>query len=150
MMLEAHLDPDWDAASRKITTIDASVQWFSEDIFPEKNINILDLGCGPGLYASRLAKLGYSVTGIDYFQRSINYAREVAREENLKIKYIYQDYLTIDFKVEFDVIMLIFCDFGALTNEERDVLLKIIYNALKPGGLFIFDVFTDRNRDESD
>ncbi len=150
MMLEAHLDPDWDAASRKFSTIDASVKWLSEDIFPQKNINILDLGCGPGLYASRLAKLGYSVTGIDYSQRSINYAREVAREENLKIKYIYQDYLTIDFEPEFDVIMLIFCDFGALTNEERDVLLKKIYNALKPGGLFIFDVFTDRNRDESD
>ena len=31
-MLEAHLNPDWDAASRKFETIDASVKWLSEDI----------------------------------------------------------------------------------------------------------------------
>jgi len=27
---------------------------------------VLDLGCGPGLYASRLARLGHECTGIDY------------------------------------------------------------------------------------
>ncbi len=149
-MLEAHLNPDWDAASRKFSTIDASVKWLNEDIFPNKDIKILDLGCGPGLYASRLAKLDYSVTGIDYSQRSINYATRKAEENNLDIKYIYQDYLTINFEAEFDVIMLIFCDFGALTNKERNILLRKIYKALKPGGLLIFDVFTDKNRDESD
>ena len=149
-MLEAHLNPDWDAASRKFSTMDASVKWLNEDIFSDKDIKILDLGCGPGLYSSRLAKRGYSVTGIDFSQRSINYARKKAKEDELDIKYIYQDYLKIDFESEFDVIMLIFCDFGVLTNSERDILLKKIYKALKPGGLFIFDVFTDKNRNESD
>ncbi|MGM0437785.1 MAG: class I SAM-dependent methyltransferase [Bacillota bacterium] len=149
-MLEAHLNPDWDAASRKFSTMDASVKWLDEDLFSNKDIKILDLGCGPGLYASRLAKQGYSVTGIDFSQHSINHARKKAKEDELDIEYIYQDYLTIDFESEFDVIMLIFCDFGALTNSERDILLKKIYKALKPGGLFIFDVFTDKNRDESD
>lgn len=149
-MLEAHLNPDWDAASRKFSTMDGSVKWLDEDIFSDKDIKIFDLGCGPGLYALRLAKRGYSVTGIDFSQRSINYAIKKAKENELDIKYIYQDYLTIDFKSEFDVIMLIFCDFGALTNSERDILLKKIYKALKPGGLFIFDVFTDKNRNESD
>lgn len=149
-MLEAHLNPDWDAASRKFSTMDASVKWLDEDIFSEKDIKILDLGCGPGLYSSRLAKRGYSVTGIDFSQRSINYARKKAKENELDIKYIYQDYLTIDFESEFDVIMLIFCDFGAVTNSERDILLKKIYKALKSGGLFIFDVFTDKKKDESD
>ncbi|OCL25720.1 hypothetical protein U472_15445 [Orenia metallireducens] len=147
-MLEAHLNPDWDAASRKMSTIDKSVEWLNEDVFSKKDIKVLDLGCGPGLYASRLAKLSYSITGIDYSQRSINYAQKEATENNLDIKYIYQNYLTIDFEAEFDVIMLIFCDFGALTNEERDILLKKIYKALKPGGIFVFDVFTDRNRDK--
>ncbi|MTI49932.1 MAG: class I SAM-dependent methyltransferase [Firmicutes bacterium] len=149
-MLEAHLNPDWDAASRKISTINSSVEWLENDIFPNKDIKILDLGCGPGLYDFKLAKRGYSITGIDFSKRSINYAKKSATESNLDIKYIYQDYLTIDFESEFDVIMLIFCDFGALTNDERDILLNKVYRALKPGGIFIFDIFTDRNRDERD
>jgi SAM-dependent methyltransferase len=149
-MLEAHLNPDLEGASRKFATIDASVKWLDEDIFPNKDIKILDLGCGPGLYTSRLAKLGYSITGIDYSQRSINYAKEKAEEENLDIEYIYQNYLTIDYEEEFDVIMLIYCDFGALTNEERDLLLKKIYQALKAGGIFITDVFSDKNKGNSD
>jgi 2-polyprenyl-3-methyl-5-hydroxy-6-metoxy-1,4-benzoquinol methylase len=149
-MLESHLNPDRDAASRKFSTIEDSVNWLAEEVVPNKDIEILDLGCGPGLYASRLAKRGYSVTGIDYSKRSINYAQEQTEENKLDINYIYQDYLTMEFEAEFDVIMLIYCDLGALTNEERDELLEKIYRALKPDGIFIFDVFTDKNRDESD
>ncbi|RCW52114.1 class I SAM-dependent methyltransferase [Halanaerobium sp. ST460_2HS_T2] len=145
-MLEAHLNPDSNAASRKISIIDRSVKWLNKEIFLNKNIEILDLGCGPGLYASRLAESGYSVTGIDYSERSINYAKKQIKENDLNIEYIYQNYLTIDFESEFDVIMLIFCDLGALTNKERDILLDKVYRALKPGGIFIFDVFTDKNR----
>jgi len=136
-MLEAHLNPEWDAASRKISTIDKSVKWLNKEVFLNNELKVLDLGCGPGLYTSRLAELGYSVTGIDYSKRSINYANKNAAENELDIKYIYQNYLTIDFESEFDVIMLIFCDLGALTNEERDILLAKIYKALKPGGTFI-------------
>ncbi len=149
-MLEAHLNPDWDAASRKHSTIDTSVKWMSEDIFLDKTLRILDLGCGPGLYTSRLARLGYSITGIDYSHRSIDYAKDYAEDNSLDINYIYQNYLTIDFKSEFDVIILIYCDLGALTNKERDTLLQKIHCALKPGGIFIFDVFTDKYRTEKD
>ena len=149
-MLAAHLNPDFDAASRKMATIDASVEWLVNDLFGEQDLKILDLGCGPGLYASRLAKYGYSVTGIDYSQRSINYARKQAEKDELEIEYIYQNYLTIDYDSEFDVIMLVYCDLGALTNDERDLLLSKIYRALKPGGLFVFDVFSDKNKTEDD
>lgn len=150
-MLEAHLDPEYDGASRSFETIDRSVKWLLEEILPspDSEIKILDLGCGPGLYASRLARSGYIMTGIDFSERSINYARETAEKENLDIEYIYKNYLTIDYQEEFDVIMLIYYDLGALTNEERDLLLNKVYKALKPGGLFIFDVVSDKNRDEN-
>ena len=150
-MLEAHLDPEYDGASRSFETIDRSVKWLLEEILPspDSEIKILDLGCGPGLYASRLARSGYIMTGIDFSERSINYARETAEKENLDIEYIYKNYLTIDYQEEFDVIILIYYDLGALTNEERDLLLNKVYKALKPGGLFIFDVVSDKNRDEN-
>lgn len=148
-MLEAHLDPKCDAASRKQSTIDASVEWLSDEVFAGHPLTILDLGCGPGLYTSRLSKLGHSVTGIDFSKRSIEYAKKEAKRKNLNIEYIYKNYLEINYDEAFDVVLLIYCDFGALTNSERDVLLKNIYKSLKPGGLFIFDVFTDKNRRES-
>ena len=72
-MLEAHLNPDWDAASRKHSFIDLSVKWIS-NIIPAGG-KILDLGCGPGLYTKRLSDMGYDVTGMDYSRRSIAYAK---------------------------------------------------------------------------
>lgn len=141
-MLEAHLDPDCDAASRKHDFIDASVQWICDQTGISKGQKILDLGCGPGLYAERFTKQKYKVTGIDFSKRSIQYAKEQALIKNLNIEYLYQDYLTINFENEFDLAIMIYCDFGVLSNEDRDLLLQKIYEALKPGGKLIFDVFT--------
>lgn len=145
-MLEAHLDPEWDAASRRHTTIDRTVSWLSQNIINDVDASILDLGCGPGLYCSRLAKKGYRVTGIDFSERSIEYARDYASENNLNINYIYQNYLNMDYRSEFDVIIFIYGDFGVLSNKERDKLLTKIKKALKPGGYLIFDVFTQQRR----
>jgi SAM-dependent methyltransferase len=137
-MLEAHLNPDWDAASRKHSFIDASVKWLS-GVMPVGG-RILDLGCGPGLYAKRLSDLGYNVTGIDFSKRSIAYAKS----QDEKTEYIYQNYLELDYAGIFDAVILIFCDFAALTPAERKALISKVYQALKPGGLFIFDVNTDK------
>lgn len=136
-MLQAHLDPDREAASRKKETIERSVKWLSTVI--PKGSKILDLGCGPGLYTKRLSALGYNVTGMDFSKRSIEYARA----HDLDTEYIFQNYLELDFTSEFDVITLIYCDYAALTQPERKILLSKIYKALKPNGLFIFDVFTN-------
>ncbi len=145
-MLEAHLNPDWDAASRKHSFIDSSVDWLSTVI--PKGGKVLDIGCGPGLYTRRLSDKGYDVTGMDYSKRSIAYAKE----QDTKTKYIYQNYLELDYRETFDVIILIYCDYAALTDDERQVLLPRVYSALKPGGLFIFDVNTvnymERNKAE--
>ncbi|MDF2558338.1 MAG: hypothetical protein K0R71_2166 [Bacillales bacterium] len=146
-MLEAHLNPDWDAASRKPGTIEKTVDWIHKN-FLNKESKVLDLGCGPGLYAERLAKLGHKVTGIDFSKNSIEYAKDSCAKQGLDIDYIYQNYLELDYQEQFDLIILIYCDFGALSDEKRDVLLKKIYKALKPGGTFIFDVFTEAFKED--
>ncbi len=141
-LLEAHLNPRLEAASRQHDFIDKSVEWISEIAPSSVYSNLLDLGCGPGLYAERFYKKGYRVTGIDYSNRSINYAVNKAAENDQDIHYKYQNYLEIDYRNEYDLITLIYCDFVVLSDEERATLLKKIYNALKPGGKFIVDVFT--------
>lgn len=50
----------------------------------------------------------------------------------------------MDYTNWLDVITLIYCDYAPLTKPERDVLLKKVYKALKPNGIFIFDVFTPK------
>lgn len=136
MMLDAHLNPNIDAASRKPAFIEASVQWLNT-LFP-KNAKVLDLGCGPGLYTKRFSELGYAVTGVDLSARSLAYAK--AHDD--KTTYIRQDYLTLDADEAYDVITLIYCDYAALTAPERTSLLAAVRRMLKKGGLFIFDVFT--------
>src|SRR5688572_10904091 len=81
-MLEVHLNPEVEAASRKPETIDRSVKWLIETLGLNPGESILDLGCGPGLYASRFAQLGLQVTGVDYSHRSIEHANNYAQEHN--------------------------------------------------------------------
>ena len=56
------------------------------------------------------------------------------------IKYIYKNYLEIDYTNEVNLITLIYCDFGVFSDLQRDLLLQKVYHALKHGGKFIFDV----------
>jgi SAM-dependent methyltransferase len=138
-MLEAHLNPDWDAASRKHSYIDRSAKWLSG--FIPANGKILDLGCGPGLYTKRFSDMGYDVTGIDYSKRSIAYAKS----QDTKTEYLYKNYLEIDFTDTFNAVTLIYCDYAALLPDERQTLVQKVYKALKPGGLFILDVFSEKH-----
>jgi SAM-dependent methyltransferase len=141
-MLHAHLNPDLDAASYNHGKIDQIVKWLVSHLELETGAKILDLGCGPGLYCTRFSGYGLEVTGMDYSKNSISYAKEDAKSKGLNIQYIYQNYLTMDYSCEFDAIFLIYCDLGALSENDRDLLLQKIYKALKPGGVFIFDAFT--------
>jgi SAM-dependent methyltransferase len=146
-MLEAHLNPSWDAASRNHDFIDKSVDWIFKIAPPSQYNCLLDLGCGPGLYAERFNNSGYSVVGVDFSERSVAYAKEqtMLNKSNI-IKYLYQNYLEIDYTEQFDIVTLIYCDYAALPIDERRVLARKIRQALKPGGKFIFDVFTPVRR----
>lgn len=65
-LLDAHLNPRLEAASRQHDYMDRSVEWISEVAPSSEYKSLLDLGCGPGLYAERLYQKGYQITGIDY------------------------------------------------------------------------------------
>ncbi len=144
-LLHVHLNPDVDLASRKAGAIHASIDWILSEN-PNKKLNILDLGCGPGLYTEILAKKGHNVTGVDFSANSIDYAKKAAEKKNLDINYLRENYLKLDLEENnFDLVMMIFTDFGVLLPAEREQLLRIIQKVLKPGGTFIFDVLNDKN-----
>jgi SAM-dependent methyltransferase len=143
-LLDLHLSPDNDAASRSKEKIENISNWILKQSEKPK-MKILDLGCGPGLYAELLAKRGHSITGVDFSENSIQYATKQAEEKQLDIEYLNQNYLDLDFDSQFDLVILIYLDFCVLLPHERDRVLGIIYKSLKKGGQFIFDVVNEKN-----
>ncbi len=141
-VLDSHLNPSVEAASRNPGFIDKSVSWIARTAPPSQYQKLLDLGCGPGLYAERFSRADYTVTGIDFSERSIEYAKKQAVIHNRSISYLCQDYLEIAYNNYFDIVTLIYCDFGVLSTWDRATLMSSVYRGLKPGGKFILDVFT--------
>lgn len=142
-LLQILLSQETDSASRKLSTIKYTVEWILGHLKgPEKSI--LDLGCGPGLYCELLAEQGHHVTGVDFSRRSIEYAKNEAVAKCLDIEYLYQNYLDLTFENRFDLVMMIYFDFDVLNPAEREMLLKNVFQALKPGGIFIFDTLNTK------
>lgn len=144
-LLDIHLNKEIDLASRKESTIDSTINWILQQV-PTTVLNILDLGCGPGLYCEKLQEKGHSVTGVDISSTSIEYAIKAASSNSQKIEYKNSNYLELDLPDKsYDLIIMIYTDFGVLLPDERDTILSKIYSALKPGGVFIFDVINDKD-----
>lgn len=141
-MLSFHLNESIDVASRRAEFLDRSVEWIVSEFNISNDTKIADFGCGPGLYASRLAKHGAQVTGIDFSKRSIDYAREIAERDQLDIIYVNQNYLDFDTEERFDLVLMIMCDFCALSPEQRKNILSTFHRILKPSGSVLLDVYS--------
>jgi SAM-dependent methyltransferase len=105
-----------------------------------KPMSILDLACGHGRHSNRLAELGYQVIGIDITQDFIDIARKDAHKKKIFVKYLRQDMRKIQYKNEFDRILLLFTAFGYYEDDVNLSILKKISRALKKDGLFCFDI----------
>ena len=72
----------------------------------EKNLKILDVGCGAGFFSILLAKEGYQVTGIDLTPDMIKNARLLAEEEKVSCEFQVMDAENPEFPDEtFDVVI---------------------------------------------
>jgi len=139
-LLEAHLDPSHDAASRRPETIASITHWILQATNTQAGAKVLDLGSGPGLYCSRFAQAGLAVTGVDISANSLALAKEQAELQGLEIRYLCCNYLELELKETFDLVTLIYYDFGVLLRPRQHQLLAKIAGLLKPGGWFAFDV----------
>jgi SAM-dependent methyltransferase len=141
-MLSFHLNEEVDLSSRNAEFINRSVEWISSRFNVGAGTKIADFGCGPGLYTSRLAQTQADVTGIDFSKRSIQYAQEVASRNGLVINYVNHDYLEFQTDDRFHLVMMIMCDFCALSPSQRKKMLTKFHSFLKPGGSVLLDVYS--------
>lgn len=139
-MLKAHLAPDTDAASYKPDTIDAICNHLISAMRLTPDSRVVDMGCGPGLYCHQLACRGVAVTGIDFSENSIAYAKTLCAGKNAKFRLA--SYLRPFGENTFDAALMISQDYGVLAPEGRRTLLANLHAALAHGGYFAMDVPT--------
>lgn len=101
---------------------------------------VLDLACGHGRISLELARLGYSVTGVDLSTRSLELARAAAEQENLSIEWVHADMRAVPEMGPFDAVINVFSSFGYLEDErENQQVLDGVARVLAPQGLFLID-----------
>jgi cyclopropane fatty-acyl-phospholipid synthase-like methyltransferase len=147
-MLAYHLDETVDAASRNPGFLDSSTRWIISHFGLTPEAKVADFGCGPGLYTQRLARAGATVTGIDFSVNSLRHAAETASQEGLDIEYIQANYLEFETNLRFDLIIMIMCDFCALSPSQRTVLLRKFRSLLAAGGMILLDIYSARMFDQ--
>jgi 2-polyprenyl-6-hydroxyphenyl methylase/3-demethylubiquinone-9 3-methyltransferase len=100
---------------------------------PFKKLTLLDVGCGGGLVAEPMTRLGAKVTGIDASEKNINVAKFHAEQMNLKINYICSTPEKLNQK--FDVILCL-----EIIEHVADVdfFIKTCAKLLKKNGIIFF------------
>jgi ubiquinone/menaquinone biosynthesis C-methylase UbiE len=145
-MLQEHLSQLHDAASRRFAVIDQHIAWIHHTLLAERPSHVLDLGCGPGLYTSRLAKLGHRCTGIDFAPAPVAYARQQATDEHLPCLYIEGDLRTVDFgasnPVGYGLAMFIFGELNVFRRQDAQTVLQKAQRALAQDGTLLLEAHT--------
>jgi SAM-dependent methyltransferase len=115
----------------------------------DRPMQILDLACGFGRIANRLARRGHQVVGVEYQEGFLSIARQEAASMRLagrggSVVYRQGDMRQLDESDAYDRVIMVFNSFGYFPDEENLQVLRNVARALRPGGLVGFDV---ANRD---
>jgi SAM-dependent methyltransferase len=138
-MLKEHLSQNHDRASRRFETIDRHVGWIHEEVLQAKAAKILELTCGPGLYTSRLARLGHQCVGIDYAPAAIEYAKKAASSHDSSCVYRMEDVRQAHYGGPYGLVMMINGQFNVFRRQEARAILDKGYAALVSGGAILLE-----------
>lgn len=99
-----------------------------------RDIKILDLGCGAGLFSNALAKIGFNVTGIDRSEAALGVARR--HDETHTVRYVSMDATDIQFSEGmFDAVLAM----DLLEHvKSPSLLVSEVSRVLNRGGRFFF------------
>ena len=116
---------------------------YEELLSPAPKSRIFELGCGTGNLTLRLAKKGYDVVGTDLSPEMVTFAQEKARKCGLKIQFAVQDMTRFSSPRK---VPYIFCGCDGInyltTLSQVKACFSRVYENLKPGGMFAFDIST--------
>jgi SAM-dependent methyltransferase len=108
----------------------------------EPGHRVLDLACGSGVHARRLAARGLDVVGVDIAPSLITYNRQQAREQGITtVRFEQGDMRELAYQEAFDALLLLSGSFGFFDEDTNLDVLRRIARALRPGGQVLIDVF---------
>ena len=114
--------------------------FIEQELAYDKSLKIIDVGCGTGRHSIELTKRGYNVTGIDLSDSQLAWARDKAKQFDLKSDFQKHDARNLPFDGEFDAAIML-CEGGfplMETDEMNFEILKNVTKALKDKGKLIF------------
>jgi 2-polyprenyl-3-methyl-5-hydroxy-6-metoxy-1,4-benzoquinol methylase len=101
---------------------------------------LLDLACGTGRMALRMAELGYQVTGVDITPEMIAWARQKAAKQGVSIDWVVADARTFHLQKQFPFIYMLENVFQFfLTRADQAAMLARVRAHLLPEGCFLFE-----------
>ena len=104
-----------------------------------QNRSVLHLQCHFGVDSLSLARLGASVTGVDFSPKAISLARELSRQTGIKANFIESDVTSIDLDQRFDIVYI---SYGVLTwLNDLNAWGKTVARHLKEGGILVLVEF---------
>jgi SAM-dependent methyltransferase len=116
--------------------------WRLLDLRP--GMRVLDLACGHGRIANRLAARGCQVTGLDATPLFLEHARRDAAQRGVAVDYVEGDMRSLPWTQHFDRVINWFSAFGYFDDPANRKVLTEIARVLEPGGWVAFDLM---NRD---
>jgi len=153
-MLREHLDQRHGAASRQNHELLLQVDWLWQQLGLHTGARLLDITCGPGLYAVELARRGVQVTGIDFSPAAIRYARELAEAQRVatRCRFIQADIrheLPRHAAEGYDAALLIYGQLAVFTRNEAAQLLADAAQALRTGGTLALELLDYQRIDKN-
>ena len=102
---------------------------------------VLEVACGPGRVARRLAQRGWPLTGIDNQPTMVAFLREQAAEEGVSIDAICADMVSFTSSKSFGAAYNPLSSFRLLHEVGAvDAHLRVMATVLRPGGIYIVDM----------
>jgi len=103
--------------------------------------DVLEIACGTGNIAICMAKKGYDITAFDLSEDMLSIASNKIIDSEVEVKLLYQDMRDIKINDDFGIILCLCDSINYITDEnELKSIFIWVFNHLKPGGLFIFDI----------
>ena len=119
------------------------LRWYRKWFHREKVRSVVDLGCGTGTLTCLLAQAGYRVTGVDLSEDMLIQAMDKALEldEDERPLLVCQSMETLRLPEQVDAVVCSLDCMNYLTSlPALRRTCKAVARALKPGGLFLFDL----------
>ena len=104
----------------------------------------LDVGCGGGYFTRALERQGYQMTGMDVSAEMLDKAQRTAFSEGVRSEYILGDVSKGKIARKYSFVTAINDCFNYVEKGRLKTALKNVYAALKKGGIFLFDVSSEK------